>query len=86
MHDVDEIVEEPKIDMTFNSLGELILYYKKYSKKEGFEVVIKNDTKNDSGAVIHITLSCGHQGKARTKLSNTFQSQIQLPKLSVRLT
>jgi hypothetical protein len=48
------------------------LYYKKYAKKEGFGVVIKKATKNDSGRVIHITLACGCQGKPRTKLSNTF--------------
>ena len=58
--------------MTFNSLEELILYYKKYAKKEGFGVVIKADTKNDSGTVIHVTLACGCQGKPRTKLSDTF--------------
>jgi hypothetical protein len=70
--DGNEFVEEPRTGMTFNSLEELILYYKKYAKKEGFGVVIKADAKNDSGAIIHITLACGCQGKPRIKLSNTF--------------
>jgi hypothetical protein len=70
--DGDEFVEEPMRGMTFNSIEELILYYKKYAKKEGFGVVIKKATKNDSGHVIHITLACCRQGKPRTKISNTF--------------
>jgi hypothetical protein len=32
----NEFVKEPKTCMTFNFLEELIVYYKKYAKKEGF--------------------------------------------------
>jgi hypothetical protein len=65
--DGDENVEEPKRGVTFSSIEELSLYYRRYAKQEGFAVVRKKASKDPSGCINRITLACSREGNTKTK-------------------
>ncbi|XP_040996016.1 protein FAR1-RELATED SEQUENCE 5-like [Juglans microcarpa x Juglans regia] len=68
--DCDDMIEEPKSVMEFNSLEDLINYYKQYGKKCGFEVMTKKAEKGDDETVRYVTLVCARGGKAQNRILN----------------
>ncbi|XP_041017151.1 protein FAR-RED IMPAIRED RESPONSE 1-like [Juglans microcarpa x Juglans regia] len=68
--DGDDIIEEPKSGMEFNSFEELFSYYKHYGKKCGFEVTTQRSERSEDQSVRYVTLGCAWVGKARNKSYN----------------
>ncbi|XP_042983399.1 protein FAR1-RELATED SEQUENCE 5-like [Carya illinoinensis] len=68
--DGDDLIEEPKSGMQFNSFEELIEYYKEYAKKCGFGVMTQRSERGEDGSVRYVTLGCVRGGKARNRTLN----------------
>ncbi|XP_042983644.1 protein FAR1-RELATED SEQUENCE 5-like isoform X2 [Carya illinoinensis] len=66
----DDTIDEPKSGMEFNSVEELLSYYKEYGKKCGFGVMIKRTEREEDDSVRYVTLSCARGGKARNRTLN----------------
>ncbi|KAG6696725.1 hypothetical protein I3842_09G163000 [Carya illinoinensis] len=64
------MIEEPKLGMEFNSIENLMSYYKKYSKKCGFGVMTKWTERGEDDEVIYVTLACARGGKSRNRTLN----------------
>ncbi|XP_042975683.1 protein FAR1-RELATED SEQUENCE 9-like [Carya illinoinensis] len=60
----------PKSKMEFNSLEDLMSYYKEYGKKCGFGVMTKRSERGEDGTVRYVTLACARGGKARNRILN----------------
>ncbi|KAG2670589.1 hypothetical protein I3760_14G092800 [Carya illinoinensis] len=56
--------------MEFNSLEELLCYYKEYGKKCGFGVMTKRTDREENDSVRYVTLCCARGGKARNRTLN----------------
>ncbi|KAF5477161.1 hypothetical protein F2P56_003832 [Juglans regia] len=65
--DGDDMIEEPKLGMEFNSLEELLSYYKNYGKKCEFGVMTKRTEREEDETVRYVTLACARGGKARNR-------------------
>ena len=65
--DGDDMIEEPKKGMEFNSLEDLLSYYKSYGKKCGFGVMTKRTERGEDQIVRYVTLACSRGGKARNR-------------------
>ncbi|XP_042964615.1 protein FAR-RED IMPAIRED RESPONSE 1-like [Carya illinoinensis] len=68
--DGGDMIEEPKTGMEFDSLEELMSYYKLYAKKCGFGSMTQRSERVDKESVRYVTLGCAHGGKARNKMMN----------------
>ncbi|XP_042980271.1 protein FAR1-RELATED SEQUENCE 5-like [Carya illinoinensis] len=68
--DCNDIIEEPKPGMEFNSLEDLMVYYKQYAKNCGFGVMTQRSERSEDQSVRYVTLGCARGGKARIKSSN----------------
>ncbi|XP_035542140.1 protein FAR1-RELATED SEQUENCE 5-like [Juglans regia] len=68
--DGDDIIEEPRSGMEFNSFEDLHSYYKDYAKKCGFGVMTQRSEKGDDQSIRYVTLGCARGGKARIKSLN----------------
>ncbi|KAF5468417.1 hypothetical protein F2P56_012569, partial [Juglans regia] len=68
--DGDDIIEEPKSGMEFNSFEDLFSYYKLFGKKCGFGVMTQRSERSEDQSVRYVTLGCARGGKARIKSSN----------------
>ncbi|XP_042983693.1 protein FAR1-RELATED SEQUENCE 5-like isoform X2 [Carya illinoinensis] len=68
--DGDDMIEEPKSGMEFDSFEELMSYYKQYAKKCGFGVMTKRSERGEDETVRYITLACARGGKARNRTLN----------------
>ncbi|XP_042972797.1 protein FAR1-RELATED SEQUENCE 2-like [Carya illinoinensis] len=66
----DDMIEEPKSGMEFNSFEDLFSYYKQYTKKCGFGVMTQRSERLEDQSVRYVTLGCARGGKARIKTSN----------------
>ncbi|KAK0592294.1 hypothetical protein LWI29_016742 [Acer saccharum] len=64
--DGEDIIEEPK-KVEFNSLEDLLSYYKSYGKKCGFGVMTKRTERGEDQIVRYVTLACSRGGKARNR-------------------
>ncbi|KAF5473217.1 hypothetical protein F2P56_009842 [Juglans regia] len=62
--------DDPVSGMKFNSLEDLISYYKEYGKKRGFEVMTKRSERGDDQTVRYVTLACARGGKAWNRTIN----------------
>ncbi|XP_042983409.1 protein FAR1-RELATED SEQUENCE 5-like [Carya illinoinensis] len=60
----------PKSKMEFNSLEDLMSYYKEYGKKCEFGVMTKRSERGEDGTVRYVTLACARGGKARNRIVN----------------
>ncbi|XP_042954654.1 protein FAR1-RELATED SEQUENCE 1-like [Carya illinoinensis] len=60
----------PKSKMEFNSLEDLMSYYKEYGKKCGFGVMKKRNERGEDGTVRYVTLACARGGKAQNRILN----------------
>ncbi|KAI9182432.1 hypothetical protein LWI28_025316 [Acer negundo] len=68
--DDDDMIEEPKKGIEFNSLEDLLSYYKSYGKKCGFGVMTKRTERGEDQTVRYVTLACARGGKARNRTFN----------------
>ncbi|KAF5477025.1 hypothetical protein F2P56_003704 [Juglans regia] len=68
--DCDDMIEEPKSGMEFDSLQDLVSYYKEYGKKCGFGVMTKRTEREEDDTVRYVTLACARGGKARNRTFN----------------
>ncbi|XP_035551491.1 protein FAR1-RELATED SEQUENCE 5-like [Juglans regia] len=68
--DGDNIIEEPRSGMEFNSFEDLHSYYKDYAKKCGFGVMTQRSEKGADQSIRYVTLGCARGGKARIKSLN----------------
>ncbi|KAI9152935.1 hypothetical protein LWI28_003271 [Acer negundo] len=66
----DDMIEEPKKGMEFNSLEDLLSYYKSYGKKCGFGVMTKRTEKGEDQTVRYVTFACARGGKACNRAFN----------------
>ncbi|XP_042959478.1 protein FAR1-RELATED SEQUENCE 5-like [Carya illinoinensis] len=66
----DDMIEEPKSGMEFNSFEDLFSYYKQYAKKYGFGVMTQRSERSEDQSVRYVTLGCARGGKAWIKTSN----------------
>ncbi|KAK1563519.1 hypothetical protein Q3G72_028677 [Acer saccharum] len=64
------MIEEPKKGMEFNSLEDLLSYYKSYGKKCEFGVMKKRTERGEDQTARYITLACARGGKARNRTFN----------------
>ncbi|XP_042950410.1 protein FAR1-RELATED SEQUENCE 5-like [Carya illinoinensis] len=68
--DCNDIIEEPKPGMEFNSFEDLMVYYKQYAKNCGFGVMTRRSERSKDQSVRYVTLGCARGGKAQIKSSN----------------
>ncbi|XP_042979936.1 protein FAR1-RELATED SEQUENCE 5-like [Carya illinoinensis] len=67
----DEVqVEAPRSGMKFESENELVAYYKKYVKQEGFGVKTHRTKRDDDGRPMYVTIGCALGGKYQPKNIN----------------
>ncbi|XP_042988818.1 protein FAR-RED IMPAIRED RESPONSE 1-like [Carya illinoinensis] len=66
----DDTIEEPRSGMEFNSLEELLSYYKEYGKKCGFGLMTKRTKREEDHSVRYVALSCARGGKAQNRTLN----------------
>ncbi|KAL7172245.1 hypothetical protein ACSBR2_031857 [Camellia fascicularis] len=74
---VEEKVEDPKVGMLFDSIDELVEFYKLYGKAKGFGVSIRTSKKGTDGKVRYVTVACCHTGKQRIRSSNPLKLKPQ---------
>ncbi|KAG7953612.1 hypothetical protein I3843_12G117700 [Carya illinoinensis] len=65
--DDDDMVEEPKLEMEFNSLENLLSYYKQYGKKCSFGVMMKRTERGEDETIRYVTIACARGGKAQNR-------------------
>ncbi|KAF5444893.1 hypothetical protein F2P56_033985 [Juglans regia] len=68
--DCDDMIEEPKSRMEFDSLQDLVSYYKEYGKKWGFGVMTKRTEREEDDFFRYVTLTCACGGKACNRTFN----------------
>ncbi|KAG6642748.1 hypothetical protein CIPAW_09G162400 [Carya illinoinensis] len=68
--DDDDMIEEPKLGMEFNSIENLMSYYKEYGKKCGFGVMTKWTERGEDDEVRYVTFACARGGKSRNRTLN----------------
>ncbi|XP_042979976.1 protein FAR1-RELATED SEQUENCE 4-like [Carya illinoinensis] len=67
----DEVtVEAPRSGMEFKSVKELLAYYKKYAKQEGFGVRTQRTKRDDDGRPVYVTIGCARGEKYQPKHNN----------------
>ena len=67
----DEVrVEAPRSGMEFDSMKDLIAYYKLYAKQEGFGVRTQRTRRDDEGRPVYVTVGCARGGKYQPKNNN----------------
>ncbi|CAL5427921.1 unnamed protein product [Camellia sinensis] len=74
---VKEKVEDPKVGMLFDSIDELVEFYKLYGKAKGFGVSIRTSKKGTDGKVRYVTVACCHTRKQRIRSSNPLKLKKQ---------
>jgi hypothetical protein len=66
----NQIVEEPKVGMKFDSEEDVVSYYMQYAKKVGFGVTRRTRSIGDDGNLRYFTIACVREGKSKSKSSN----------------
>ncbi|XP_018821598.2 putative protein FAR1-RELATED SEQUENCE 10 [Juglans regia] len=62
-------IEESKVDMIFETQSDVIEYYTKFAKQEGFGVSKRTSTTGDYGEVKYFTIACNCHHKPISKSS-----------------
>ncbi|XP_042974559.1 protein FAR1-RELATED SEQUENCE 5-like [Carya illinoinensis] len=70
LSDDDEKVDPPIAGMKFPSDNEVLLYYKRYAKQEGFGVIIKRTKRDLDGNAKYVTIGCARGGRYYPSYSN----------------
>ncbi|XP_035548472.1 protein FAR1-RELATED SEQUENCE 4-like [Juglans regia] len=68
--DDDERIEDPKPGMEFATDKELLAYYKRYAKQQGFGVITQRTKRDASGKPKYVTIGCARGGKYHPSHSN----------------
>ncbi|XP_040994324.1 protein FAR1-RELATED SEQUENCE 1-like [Juglans microcarpa x Juglans regia] len=68
--DDDNRVEPPKSGMQFSTDKEVLDYYKRYAKQEGFGVIIKRTKRDLDGDAKYVTIGCARGGRYYPSHSN----------------
>ncbi|KAF5442587.1 hypothetical protein F2P56_035228 [Juglans regia] len=68
--DNDRVEEEPKPGMKFATDHELIAYYMRYAKQQGFGVITQRTKREANGRVKYLTIGCARGGKYHPSHSN----------------
>ena len=55
--------------MMFNSIVEIVIYYRRYAKEKGFAVAKRTSKKGNDGVVRYVTIACSYPGKPRIRLN-----------------
>ncbi|KAG6726706.1 hypothetical protein I3842_02G093900 [Carya illinoinensis] len=66
----EDVVEEPKEEMSFSSIEEVWAYYTRYAKQVGFGVIKRNSKTGVDGQIRYFTFACVRQGTYVSKASN----------------
>ncbi|KAG7977425.1 hypothetical protein I3843_05G031100 [Carya illinoinensis] len=61
--DNQRVEEEPKPGMQFPTDNELMAYYKRYAKQQGFGVITQRTKREADGRVRYLTIGCARGGK-----------------------
>ncbi|CAB4266890.1 unnamed protein product [Prunus armeniaca] len=64
---VEEKVQDPQVGMIFDSIDEVITYYKQYGRQSGFPVIKTSSTNGDDGNLKYVTISCAREGKSKIR-------------------
>ncbi|XP_042947953.1 protein FAR1-RELATED SEQUENCE 6-like [Carya illinoinensis] len=73
--DEDNKVEPPKAGMKFGSNKEVLSYYKRYAKQEGFGVIIRRTKRDIDGHARYVTIACARGGRYYPCHSNLSKSR-----------
>ncbi|XP_035546227.1 protein FAR1-RELATED SEQUENCE 5-like [Juglans regia] len=68
--DNDRVGEEPKPGMKFATEHELMAYYMRYVKQQGFGVITQRTKREANGRVKYLTIGCARGGKYHPSHSN----------------
>ncbi|KAG6718591.1 hypothetical protein I3842_04G159400 [Carya illinoinensis] len=68
--DDEVVIETPRAGMEFVSENELMAYYKKYAKQEGFGVRTQRTKRDDEGRSVYVTIGCARGRKYQPKNIN----------------
>ncbi|KAF5450108.1 hypothetical protein F2P56_030484 [Juglans regia] len=68
--DNDRVEEEPKPGMKFATDHELMAYYMRYAKQQGFGVITQRTKREANGRVKYLTIGCARGGKYHPSHSN----------------
>jgi hypothetical protein len=66
----NQIFEEPKAGMKFDSGEDVVSYYMQYAKQVGFGVTRRTRSIGDDGNLRYFTIACVREGKSKSKSSN----------------
>ena len=55
--------------MMFNSIVEIVIYYRRYAKEKGFVVAKRTSKNGDDGVLMYVTIACSYTGKPRIRLN-----------------
>lgn len=56
--DGSDMMKGPKMEMQFNSVEELMIYYKRYAKQCGLGLMIQRSERGDDESVSYVNISC----------------------------
>ncbi|KAM7480888.1 hypothetical protein LguiB_005471 [Lonicera macranthoides] len=65
MISVEDIIEDPKVGMIFNTTNEIFQFYLRYGKKKGFAISKRTSHKGQNGEVKYVTITCAREGTSR---------------------
>ncbi|XP_041004103.1 protein FAR1-RELATED SEQUENCE 3-like [Juglans microcarpa x Juglans regia] len=68
--DNDRVEKEPKLGMKFATDHELMAYYMRYAKQQGFGVITQRTKREANGRVKYLTIGCARGGKYHPSHSN----------------
>ncbi|XP_034225566.1 protein FAR-RED IMPAIRED RESPONSE 1-like [Prunus dulcis] len=69
----EETTQEPKVNMIFNTVDEVLDFYKKYANRVGFPMKKRSSKKGDCGELKYVTLSCSRSGIPQSTASNVLK-------------
>ncbi|KAG2708236.1 hypothetical protein I3760_05G182800 [Carya illinoinensis] len=72
--DNQRVEEDPKAGMEFATDHELMAYYKRYVKQQGFGVITQRTKREADGRVRYLTIGCARGGKYQPSHSNISRS------------
>ncbi|XP_042979913.1 protein FAR-RED IMPAIRED RESPONSE 1-like [Carya illinoinensis] len=76
LSDDDNKVDPPTASMKFPSDKEVLLYYKRYAKQEGFGVIIKCTKRDLDRNAKYVTIGCARGGRTGIRMNKNFQALV----------
>ncbi|XP_031112084.1 protein FAR1-RELATED SEQUENCE 1-like [Ipomoea triloba] len=72
----EERLNEPKVDMVFQSKEEVFIFYTNYAKKKGFCVVTRSSKRGDDGNLKYLTFECAKAHNKESTSKNLLSSKL----------